>query len=199
LIYAAKKETSTLTKKTTVVLFGFFLLLFSRYTPYAQTTVTDGSFLKTLFSFYFFAANQTLGIVHEGGHGICYILHCPKFITAANGTIFQLLFPTIIAYYYKKRGDNFAALIAFFFTGFSLHYTAWYISTAHEGLYVPAAKSFLGVDGYHDFNYILSSLGLLAYDNIISILTRFGAYAIMIYSVFMMFVDAYGENSGKKI
>ena len=199
MIYTAKKKTSSSTKKITMILFGLFLLLFSRYTPYAQNLITEDSFLRTLFSLYFFIANQTLGIVHEGGHGICYILHCPQFITAANGTLFQLLFPALIGYYYKKRGNNFAALIALFFTGFSLHYTAWYISTAHEGLYIPAGKSFLGVDGYHDFNYILSTLGLLAYDSLISVLTRLPAYGLMIYSVFMMFVDAFGNTSADKV
>ena len=59
--------------------------------------------------------------------------------------------------------------IGLFFTSFSLHYSAWYISTSHKGLLVSASQSLLGKDGYHDFNYILDTLGLLEYDNGISI------------------------------
>lgn len=136
----------------------------------------------------FFISNQTLGMIHEGGHGVCYILPCPGFIMVINGTLFQLLFPLGIAYYYKRKGNFFASYIALFFVGFSLQYTAWYISTAGEGLHLPAAKSFLGVDGYHDFNYLLSTIGLLAYNFLISGLTKLVAYGLMLWAVVKIFL-----------
>jgi len=184
-------HTSLSTKKVIFLIFAIFLILFPKYTPYGNLQTDDTSIVKMIFSLYFFISNQTLGIVHEGGHGVCYILNCPKFITALNGTIFQILFPFGIGYYYKRLSNYIGWYIGLFFTGFSLHYSAWYISTSHKGLFVPASKSFLGKDGYHDFNYILDTVGLLDYDNSISILVKFIAYGLMIFSVYKMFVLAF--------
>ncbi|MGB5506514.1 MAG: hypothetical protein WBM70_07510 [Sulfurovum sp.] len=192
-------ESSRLAKRVTLVIFVLFLLLFPHYAPWEPDYQKSDSVLQTIFTLYFFVANQTLGIVHEGGHGVCYILPCPEFITMANGTVFQLLFPALIGYYYYKKGNSFAALIALFFVGFSLQYTAWYISTAHEGLILPAHKSFLGVDAIHDFNYMLSAMGLLAYESMIAGVTRFVAYLIMLISVIGMFFDAFPNDKEKRI
>jgi len=186
-------------KRVTLVIFVAFLLLFPHYAPWEPSYQQNDSFLQMVFTLYFFVANQTLGIVHEGGHGVCYILPCPEFLTMANGTIFQLLFPALIGYYYYKKGNLFAAFIALFFVGFSLHYTAWYISTAHEGLILPAHKSFLGVDAIHDFNYMLSKMGLLAYESMIAGITRFTAYVIMLVAVIGMFFDAFPNEKGKGV
>ena len=157
-------------------------------------TVSSGRY-----SLYFFIANQTLGIIHESGHGVCYILSCLELITVLNGTLFQLLFPAGIAYYYKRKGNDYAMYIALFFVWFSLHYTAWYISTAHEGLILPASKSFLGVDAYYDFNYLLSRMGILQYEAVIAGVTRLMAYLIMIVSVIGMLFDAFGIAKRSKL
>ena len=182
-------------KKVTFLVFAIFLLLFPNYSPLGVQYTQDPSIVQNIFNLYFFISNQTLGIVHEAGHGVCYILNCPQFITAANGTVFQIGFPLGIAYYYKYKTNIFAYFIALYFVGFSLHYTAWYISTAHEGLHISAAKSFLGVDGYHDFNYILDSVGLLAYDNVISILVKMLAYLLMFRATIGMYFNAFDKNS----
>ncbi|MBT8347988.1 MAG: hypothetical protein HKP62_00900, partial [Sulfurovum sp.] len=150
-------QSRILAKRVTLVIFVLFLLLFPHYAPWEPSYRQNDSLTQQIFTLYFFVANQTLGIVHESGHGVCYIFPCPEFLTMANGTIFQLLFPGLIGYYYYRKGNLFAALIALFFVGFSLQYTAWYLSTAHEGLILPAHKSFLGVDAIHDFNYMLSA------------------------------------------
>ncbi len=192
-------HSKTMAKRVTLGIFVAFLLLFPHYAPWEPSYEQDGSWVQMIFTLYFFVANQTLGIVHEGGHGVCYILPCPEFLTMANGTIFQLLFPGLIAYYYHKRGNLFAALIAFFFVGFSLQYTAWYLSTAHEGLILPAHKSFLGVDAIHDFNYMLSAMGLLAYESLIAGLTRFIAYLIMLAAVIGMFFEAFPNKHKKRV
>lgn len=185
-------------KKVLVVLFVFFLLLFPHYAPWAPQYVQDDTLLYRIFTLYFFIISQTLGIVHEAGHGVCYVLHCPEFVMVVNGTLFQLLFPGLIAYYYHKKGNAFAAWIAFFFLGLSLFYTAWYLSTAHEGALLPAHKSFLGVDAIHDFYYMLSAAGLLAYESFLASVTRFTAYFLMGISVLGMFLDAFLNHDEKE-
>jgi len=178
-------------KKLLTFIFFISFLMFVKLAPYGNTSLMGDTLSKQIFILYFFIVNQTLGIVHEGGHGICYILGCPEFITALNGTVFQLLFPFLVGFYYKKRGQFFVYLIGLFFLGISLYYTAWYISTAGEGLYLPASKSFLGVDGLHDFNFILSKMHLLSYHKFIAGFVRFIAMIVMIYSVGYMFYLAF--------
>jgi hypothetical protein len=186
-------------KKLIALIFLFFLLLFPRYAPWiSQDAAGEHSLVQQIFTLYFFVASQTLGIVHEAGHGVCYILPCPEFFMVANGTIFQLLFPAMIAYYYQRKSNTFAALIALFFVGFSLQYTAWYMSTAHEGLFLPASKSFLGVDAYHDFNYLFSSLGLMPYEKLLSGLTKLIAYLIMFYTTGAMLFQAFVQSHSRE-
>ena len=193
--------TSPAAKKATFFIFLFFLILFPRLSPY----VTDhagmwDTWTERIFGLYHFVITQTLGIVHEAGHGVCYLLPCPKVLTAANGTIFQVGFPLLVAWYYQRKENRVAVYIARFFAGFSLQYTAWYISTAHEGLYVPASKSFLGVDGYHDFAYLLGTVGLVPYDGFLSTLIKVTAYGIMFWAVTRMYLEAFfsGETPAGK-
>jgi len=169
----------------------FFTLLFFKYQPYAQTHAVAQTTKEYLFNIYFFLCNQSLGIVHEAGHGVCYLLHCPQFITALNGTLFQLAFPAFIAFYAKRRGHDVAAMAGLLILGFSLKYTAWYMSTAHLQRIVPASQSFLGKDGYHDFNYIFSALHVLPYDGVISTLTSIIATLLMIYALVRVFWIAF--------
>jgi hypothetical protein len=181
-------------KKTTFFLFLVFLILFPRLSPYVAHPGAWHSWTEWAFGLYHFVATQTLGIVHEAGHGVCYILPCPETFMVANGTIFQIGFPMLVEWYYRKRGNRLADAVAQFFVGFSLQYTAWYISTAHEGMYVPASKSFLGVDGYHDFAYLLGAVGWVPYDGILSALVKVLAYGVMLWAVGRMYLMAFFEK-----
>lgn len=181
-------------KKAVLVLFTLFLLLYIEFKPYANTPHQVTGVTEFLFSIYQFIITQTLGIVHESGHGVCYILPCPEFVMVINGTLFQWLFPLGIAYYYKRRGNITAFLIGLFILGISMDHTAWYMSTAHEGAILPAHKSFLGVDALHDFHYIFRTMGVLSYESFISGLTRAIAYLLMIGSVIAMFFNAFSNK-----
>ncbi len=185
------QQNSPLVKKTTAVLFIIFFAMFIHFKPYEHNGEAVQGLAQLIFTLYNFIIYQTLGIVHEGGHGVCYVLPCPKFIMVLNGTVFQWLFPFLIGYYYKRRGQMLGYYIGLFFLGMSMQYTAWYISTSHEGLYISADKSFLGVDGYHDFNYMLSALGLLQYERSITFLTKAASYIVMFYSVIAMYLLAF--------
>ena len=191
-------QSTPLVKKTTAILFIIYFVMFSYFKPFEHSGQAVKSSDQLIFTLYNFIVNQTLGIVHEAGHGVCYILPCPEFFMVLNGTLFQWLFPFLVGYYYKKRGQMLGYFIGLFFLGMSMHYTAWYISTAHEGLYLSAAKSFLGIDGYHDFYYILSTFGLLKYDGLIAALTQIAANLVMLYSVIRMYFLAFISPSSQK-
>ena len=179
------------------MLFTLFLILYVNYKPYTSSSHQITGIAEYIFNIYQFIINQTLGIVHEGGHGVCYILPCPQFMMVINGTLFQWLFPLGIAYYYKKQGNLIAFLAGLFILGISMDYTAWYMSTAHEGALLPAHKSFLGVDALHDFHYIFTTLGVLQYETIISGLTRAVGYLLMIGSVIGMFFETFSSKGNR--
>ncbi len=189
------EETSVKTKRAIAIGFLLFFMLFMEYRPYEYSTRTLHTLWEQIFFLYFFISNQTLGIIHEAGHGICYILPCPQFFTALNGTLFQVGFPLLVALYYKKKKNYIGYLIGLFFVGFSLQYTAWYISSAHVTAIVKAKDSFLGVDAYHDFHMILKTLGLLSYDALLSGLVRFIAFALMLFSVVRMLMLGFMSSS----
>jgi len=192
------EEISPLAKKSIFVILVLFLFLFSRYAPYGNPPVRDPSIMQNIFNLYFFISNQTFGIVHEGGHGVCYILPCPRFFMVINGTIFQIMFPLGVAYYYKKKLNYFVMWIGVYFAGFTMHHTAWYISTSHEGAILPAHKSFLGVDAYHDFHYILTTLGLLEYDSAVSSIVRVVAYGLMFVAIWNIYLLAFVSQNGEQ-
>jgi len=181
-------------KKAALVFFALFFLLYLNFKPYETAPHQISGMLEFLFAIYHFIIQQTLGIVHESGHGVCYILPCPQFVMIVMGTLFQWGFPLGIAYYYKKQGNTMAFWAGLFILGISMDHTAWYMSTAHEGPILPANKSFLGVDAMHDFHYIFNTLGVLAYDFLISGLTKAIGYLLMLGSVIGMFFEAFSEK-----
>jgi hypothetical protein len=178
-------------KKSVAGALLLFLILFPHYSVYVAHPGRVDSLLEWFFSLTHFVASQTLGIVHEAGHGICYLLRCPQGVTVFNGTLFQWAFPAGIAWYYWKRGERFGAMVSLFFLGFSMQYTAWYISTATQGPIIPAARSFLGVDAYHDFHWLLSGFPGLEYAGLIGGVVRFFAYLVMLGAMVGMVLEAF--------
>ena len=181
-------------KITVFVLFALFFFFYLQYKPYSGQIHTFKSISEYIFGIYQFVINQTLGIVHEGGHGVCYIMPCPKFIMVINGTLFQWLFPLGIAWYYKRKNNYMAFYAGLFILGISLDYSAWYMSTAHQGAFIPAKKSFLGVDALHDFNYIFTVLGVMSYASFISGTTKMISILLMAGSLIAMFFEAFSNR-----
>jgi len=176
------------------VLFALFFFFYIKYKPYSGQIHTFKSISETIFGIYQFVINQTLGIVHEGGHGVCYILPCPKFVMVISGTLFQWFFPLGIAWYYKRKNNYMAFYAGLFILGISLDYSAWYMSTAHQGAFIPAAKSFLGVDAIHDFNYIFTVLGVMPYASLISGTTKVISILLMVGALIAMFFEAFSDR-----
>lgn len=128
-------------------------------------------------------------IVHEAGHGICHLLPCPQFLSALNGTLFQLLLPMIFSYYYFKRKNSVLGTLGFTWLGQNLVYVSWYMSTSHMPKKYP---SFIPGADIHDFWYIFSQMGVLEYDWLFSGIVRtlaimmlWGSYGYLLYIAFI--------------
>ncbi len=118
-------------------------------------------------------------IVHEAGHGICYLIGCPQFIMALNGTLFQLLLPLIFIAYYRRRENRILAGLGGVWLAQNLVYVAWYMSYSQTPNRYPF---FLGGNAIHDFWYMFSQLGVLEYDWLISGFVRVIAVMLLIIS-----------------
>ena len=143
--------------------------------------------------------NNANMIVHEAGHGVCYLVGCPQFITALNGTLFQLLLPMIFIWYYYKRENSVLVGLGGIWLAQNLIYVAWYMSTAHTPNLYPM---FLPGGGIHDFWYIFREVGVYQYDWLISGFVRFigvvvlaGFYLYLLYIAFLKNAKRPGQKT----
>lgn len=99
---------------------------------------------------------------HEAGH----VLFSPfgRFLTIAGGSLMQILVPAVCAASFARRQDRFAMWICVWWAGESLVDLAPYIADA-RALQLVLLGGFTGaqVEG-HDWEAILTSLGLMMHD-----------------------------------
>ena len=131
-------------------------------------------------------------IVHESGHGVCYLLSCPEFLTFINGTLFQLALPIFVIFYYRKRLNTLGVGLGFMWLAQNLIYVAWYMSYAQTPNKYPF---FLGGSATHDFWYMFSQLGVLEYDWLIAGMVRTIAVLMLLSSYFYLLYSAYFANT----
>ena len=134
-------------------------------------------------------------IVHEAGHGICYLLPCPQFLTALNGTLFQLALPIFFIFYYQKKRNPLVSTLGYLWLAQNLVYVAWYMSYAQTPNLYPF---FLGGSAIHDFWYMFSQMGVLEYDWLISSLVRIVAVVILLGAYMHLLYLSFLKNRPKR-
>jgi hypothetical protein len=109
-------------------------------------------------------------VVHEGGHLLVSWAGNQTF-TVWGGTLLQWAVPLMLAawFYVQRQPAGFAFCMFVFFE--NLLYSAVYMADA-RAMTLPLVTVGDAEDGGHDWNYIFSRLGLLAYDTRIGALTR---------------------------
>jgi hypothetical protein len=132
-------------------------------------------FLRHLFNPEYQSLFKGLNLgIHELGHFV--FMFFGQFITAAGGTILQLLVPLIgVVMFYRQR-DYFAIAVAFCWFATNWFDVAVYVGDARD-LMLPLVSPFGGGeddDGTagHDWNYMLGELGLLEWDTRFATLAR---------------------------
>lgn len=96
--------------------------------------------------------------IHELGHVVLSFM--PMFIMVAAGTLFQLATPAASVFVFLKQRDFFALSASFGWLSTSLFEVSRYAGDA-EKMELPLVSPFGGGDIIHDWNYILSKLGIL--------------------------------------
>lgn len=158
-------------KNSNISLFKIVLVtLISAYMFYYMATLSDWHFID----------NVNL-IFHEAGHTIFSFFG--EFVHYLGGTLMQILIPAIFSFYFYNRKDYFSASLLLF-----------WLSQNFFNVYVYAGDSIkmelplLGGDGVnHDWNYMLSSVGLLRYTDQVSLFFYLVGIVILVYAIVFSF------------
>lgn len=115
--------------------------------------------------FYYCVTNPTLGhfidnidlIIHEAGHLI--FIFFGEFMNILGGSVLQILVPIIFClYFFVYKQEFFSGSILLFWVGFNFVNVSIYMGDA-----ILMNLPLLGGDGViHDWNYLLSQIGVLA-------------------------------------
>ena|SRR5690349_16914980 len=142
-------------------------VLFSFYFGWIAMTPMQGSFLD----------NVDLP-VHEFGH----LLFRPfgEFIMVAGGSLFQVIFPAIFAGYFVWQRSFYSAAIVLFWVGQSI-LNVWVYAADAVLMQLVLTSGFTGSEGgFHDWNYLLTTTGLIGSTQIVAGLIRLTGSLVVI-------------------
>ena len=121
-------------------------------------------------------------VFHEAGHVIFRLFG--SFMAVLGGSLLQLIVPLIVMlmFIFKHR-DNFAASIGLCWLAQSMMDLVPYISDARaQEMWLLGGVRGKDMPGIHDWNNILSRLGLLEYDQVLATLLMVMAIGLMLLS-----------------
>ncbi len=121
--------------------------------------------------------------VHEAGHVVFGMFG--ELASVLGGTLLQLLFPLLFAYYFWNRGQRFEAALCGVWFGESGMYTARYITDAQT-----QELPLLG-GGIHDWNWILDRAGMLEWSQALGLVVHMLASIVAMVSVWKMAREAF--------
>ncbi|MDB5239256.1 MAG: hypothetical protein JWO00_591 [Candidatus Parcubacteria bacterium] len=133
---------------------------------------------------YFFscAVNPTFGhlidyvdlVIHEAGH--VFMAPFGMFIYILGGSAFQVVVPSLFVGYFYFRREYFSASMILLWVGYNIVNISAYMGDA-----VSTQMLLLGGEGViHDWNYLLSALGVLDYTHDLASITHGFGMAVMI-------------------
>lgn len=109
--------------------------------------------------------------IHELGHMV--FSFGGEFLTIAGGTVLQCLVPLYGVYNFLKQKDYFASALCFGWLSTNFFNVATYAGDA-QAMALPLVTPFgLTPSIAHDWNYLLTQMGLLAFDGWVAFFFRF--------------------------
>jgi hypothetical protein len=131
-------------------------------------------------------------VIHEAGHLL--FRWFGEFLQVLGGTVGQLFVPAAFTVYFHLRREFFSSAVTFFWCGQNLFNISVYIKDA-QAMALPLVSVGGGEDTIHDWNYLLSKVGLLRWDHGIGNLVYLVGLLVMIASVVWGF---YHSTEGEK-
>lgn len=128
----------------------------------------------------FHLLDQVNLIAHEAGH--LFFSWFGDFIHVIGGTIGQLFVPVAFTVYFFVRREFYSSAVTLFWTGQNFLGISVYVKDA-QAMALPLISVGGGEDVIHDWNYILSRLGLLRWDHAIGNMVYMTGIVIIIASV----------------
>jgi hypothetical protein len=127
-------------------------------------------------------------VAHEAGHLL--LGYFGQFIGAAGGTIGQLFVPAALAVFFFFKQSQYASTVPIFWFGQSMINISVYVKDA-QAMALPLVS--VGGGGYaiHDWNYMLSRLGALRYDQVIGNTIYVFGILIIALAIIMGFIVAF--------
>jgi hypothetical protein len=125
-------------------------------------------------------------LIHEGGHFMFTFFG--EWLHFLGGTIFQLFIPMALALYFLYRRQKYESAFCGLWFGESMMYMARYIGDAQEQI-LPL------IGGIHDWNWMLSRMGLLSSCETIELFFHVVASIIALTSVAYMLYNSFRRKS----
>lgn len=124
--------------------------------------------------------------IHETGH----LVFGPfgEFMTALGGTLLQLIVPAVFVWYFRRRGDRFAAGVALWWVAQNLWNVSVYVKDAQ------AQELPLVGGGEHDWAYLLDALGWLEHDQTVGQLVRVAGILVYLAALVWCFANIRDPN-----
>jgi hypothetical protein len=135
-------------------------------------------------------------VSHEAGH--LFFSYFGEFIMVIGGTIGQLFVPLAFTVYFILRREFFSSAVTLFWTGQNLFVISLYVKDA-QAMALPLVSIGGGEDTIHDWNYILSRLGLLRWDRAVGSMIYLSGIAIVIASVLYGFYHSLDRGDRSEV
>ena len=120
--------------------------------------------------------------IHETGHLIFRILG--EFMGIAGGSLFQVIFPAVFVGYFIWQKSYYSAAIVVLWVGQSI-LNVWVYAADAVVMQLVLTSGFTGSEGsFHDWNYLLTTTGLINSTKTVAGIIRFiGTVTIIIAGV----------------
>lgn len=135
-------------------------------------------------------------VAHEAGHLL--FSYFGEFIMVIGGTIGQLFVPLAFTVYFFLRREFFSSAVTLFWTGQNLFAISVYVKDA-QAMALPLVSIGGGEDTIHDWNYILTRLGLLRWDRAIGSMVYLFGIVIIIASVLYGFYHSLDRGDRSEV
>jgi hypothetical protein len=131
--------------------------------------------------------------IHEFGH----LLFRPfgEFLMVAGGSLFQVLFPAAFVGYFMWQRSYYSAAVVLFWVGQSI-LNVWVYAADAVVMRLVLISGFTGSEGsFHDWNYLLTTTGLLSSTNTVAGVIRLsGTLVIISAGVLSIYYSLYSQE-----
>jgi hypothetical protein len=132
--------------------------------------------------------------IHETGH----LLFRPfgQFMMVAGGSLFQVVLPVIFVGYFVWQRSFYSAAIVLFWVGQSI-LNVWVYAADAVVMQLVLTSGFTGSEGsFHDWNYLLTTTGLISSTKLVAGIIRFlGTLVIISAGVLSVYYSVFSTDT----